>query len=45
MTLDQKRQKGDYLFYIQSLVGYDMKGRECFQCVSEFVVHSPLQVK
>ncbi len=45
VTLDQKRQKGDYLFFIQSLIGYDMKGRECFQCVSEFVVHSPLQVK
>lgn len=45
MMLDQKRQKGDYLFFIQSLIGYDMKGRECFQCVSEFVVHSRLQEK
>lgn len=45
VRLDQERQKGNYLFYTQSLIGYDRKGRECFQCVSEIVVHSPLQVK
>lgn len=45
LTLDQKRQKGNYLFYTQSLTGYDRKGSECFQCVSEFVVHLPLQAK
>ncbi|MGE8080132.1 hypothetical protein [Peribacillus loiseleuriae] len=39
VTLDQVKQKGKYMFYIQSLVGYNLEGSECFRCVSELVVH------
>lgn len=41
VTIDQEVQKGKYTFYTQSLLGYDLEGRECFQCVSNLVVQLP----
>lgn len=41
VTLDQEIQKGKYMFYTQSLVGYNIEGSECFRCVSELVVRLP----
>jgi hypothetical protein len=40
VTLDKEIKKGKYTFYTQTLIGYDLEGSECFQCVSELVVHS-----
>lgn len=41
VSLDQELQKGKYTFYMQSLVGYDRKGNECFRCVSDLVAQLP----
>ncbi len=41
VSLDQELKKGKYTFYTQSLIGYDMKGNECFRCVSDLVAQLP----
>ncbi|WP_445492708.1 hypothetical protein [Niallia sp. 03133] len=41
VTLDQEKKKGKYMFYTQSLFGYNLEGSECFRCVSELVIQLP----
>lgn len=45
VTVEQERQKGNTIFYTQSLTGYDEQGKECFRCVSELVTSSLSQKK
>lgn len=40
VLLDRKVRRGMNTFYTQTLVGFDLGGKERFRCVSELVVRS-----